>query len=97
MEWAEAIGLVGVLLQDPSSWLQAAVAGWETPRSAEWFVLADLFDLTHAANSKRRPKPMPRPFGKERNVLGRAVKHTQETIRAALSARGHGIGGGHGS
>lgn len=39
-----------------------AMNGWKHPASSEWMLLAQLTDITLAANSKTRPKPMPRPW-----------------------------------
>ena len=61
MSWREAWNLVGVLAGDPSSQVGAAMAGWESARSAEWLLLADLYDLQHQSKAKRTPKPYPRP------------------------------------
>lgn len=61
MSWREAWNLVGVLARDSSSQVGAAMAGWEAPRSAEWLILADLYDLQHQSKAKRTPKPYPRP------------------------------------
>jgi hypothetical protein len=49
-------------LNKPSSKLQAAVHKWKIPVSQEYEVLADIFDLLAAVNSKRKPKPYPRPW-----------------------------------
>lgn len=61
MSWREAWNLVGILVRDPSSQVGAAMAGWEAPKSAEWLILADLYDLQHMSKAKRAPKPYPRP------------------------------------
>lgn len=60
--WVEVVYLVAVLLRDPSSWLQTSVAGWHHPISYEWAVLAGTYDLHAQVNSKRKPKPYPRPW-----------------------------------
>jgi len=62
MSWGEAIRLVGLLSQDPSSQLCAQLNEWKAPRSPEWLVLADLFDAFVQANSQRKQTPYPRPF-----------------------------------
>lgn len=90
MGWGEAWRLMQLLLRDPSSRLAAAVAGWEAPRSPEWMILADLFDLTHRGLAGRKKiTPYPRPWDKRR--FGNARKRSQGEIRAALRARGHGV------
>lgn len=60
MSLLEAARLAKILLTDPSSATAAASQDWDYPISQEASVLADLFDLTFAANSdpkKARPKP----------------------------------------
>lgn len=54
--------MVAILLRDPTSWLQAAVAEWEFPVSREWIVAAHSYDLQAAVNSKTKPKPYPTPW-----------------------------------
>jgi len=94
MAWDEVQRLTHQLALDPSSHVAASVAGWPAPWPREAFVLADLFDLMHAANSQRKPKPYPRPTDKQPRRLGDTTR-SQRDIRAALAARGHRIGGGH--
>lgn len=60
--YLEAIYLVSVLERDPSSWLQAAKNEWTQPVSKEWMILANVYDLLAAVNSKKKPKPYPRPW-----------------------------------
>lgn len=62
MSWREAWNLVAVLVKDSSSQVGAALAGWDAPRSVEWLLFADLYDLQHASKAKRKPKPYPRPI-----------------------------------
>lgn len=62
ISWIEAVYLVSVLMRDPTSWLQSAYAGWKYPVSHEWMLLAELFDLEHQVNSKKKVKPLPRPW-----------------------------------
>jgi len=89
MGWGEAWRLVQVLVQDPTSRIAAAVAGWEAPRSPEWMVLADMYDLRHQlAAQKKSITPYPRPWDKKRSTWGKATR-SQRDIRAALAARGH--------
>lgn len=88
MEWAEAVALARILLSDQSSWLGAKAAGLDRPWPPEAWVLANLYDLTAAAHSKRKPKPHPRPSDPKPKRLGKAAL-PQRVIRAALRARGH--------
>lgn len=94
MSWEEAWSLTNMLTSDPSSRVGAAVQGWSYPLSREAMALADLYDVTLMSNVDKRKrgrvKPYPRPW--ETNTdTHRSSKPTvgQETIRAALAARGH--------
>lgn len=90
MTWGEAYRLTSVLLDDPSSQVAAARWGWEDgPRTYEWFLLADLFDLEHRKAAKN-PEPYPRP-----NAKGRRRGHTalsRAEVLAVLNAHGHTFG-----
>ena len=78
--------LVRLLMADPASRLQAAVAGWDHPVSREWIILANQFDLAHAAASKHRPKAMARPWPDAKNKIGgkKLVRRSIEDVRAIL-------------
>lgn len=88
MTWSEATRLSGLLLADPSSWVCASVAGWQHPLSREAITLADLFDLTYAANTSRKSnrKPYPRPWvadsqgRKHGNAAGRSRDEILEIL-----------------
>lgn len=60
----EAALLISVLVRQTDSQLMAAIERWKFPVTRDWTLLASLFDLTVAANSKkgRTPKPYPRPW-----------------------------------
>ena len=60
--WVEVVYLVAVLLRDPSSWLQVSYNKWDHPISFEWATLVATYDLLAQVNSKRKPKPYPRPW-----------------------------------
>lgn len=62
VSWPEAILLLSVLLQDTSSWTQAAMSDWKYPVSREWIVAAHTFDLLAQINSKKKPKAYPAPW-----------------------------------
>lgn len=83
MTWGEAYRLTQQITMDPSSHVAAAVAGWDHAIPREVLVLMDLFDLQHASKSKRKPKPYPRPWSKDRRKLGGA-RLTREQLRAIL-------------
>ena len=61
--WDEVVSLVAVLLRDPTSWLQTAKNDWQHPISYDWTIAAATYDLLAQVNSKRKPKPWPRPWG----------------------------------
>jgi hypothetical protein len=90
-DWWETRCLATELAADPSSHVAAALAGWSHAWPIEAWILADLFDLTMRANSKRRTNtPYPRPNAEKPKRIGRAIR-PQRDIRAALAARGHTI------
>lgn len=86
MRWGEAYRLAHVLARDPSSAIAAAVAGWDHPFSREALLLADLYDLQHAAKARKRPRPYPRPWGdKERTKRGTG-RYSITQLKAVLAA-----------
>lgn len=70
MAVGEALDQVTTLMRDPTSWVHAAVAGWERPASWEFLALADIFDVA-APHTYKNPKPYPRPMPE---VEGRSEK-----------------------
>lgn len=91
MSWAESVLLAQVLLRDPSSYLAAAVEGWEYPATLEVLTAADTFDALVALLSDKKNKPYPRPFDRKKKTFGKKPRPSQDDIRAALRARGHDI------
>lgn len=91
--WGEAIRLADALAADPSSHVCAALNGWQYPIDRSTLAVADLFDLTVAMNTPKghTPKRYPRPWDPPPKRLGDPSQHSQETVIAALRARGHGI------
>lgn len=82
MSWREAWNLTGILVKDSSSQVGAALAGWSAPRTTEWLLLADLYDLQHASKAKRAPKPYPRPTDKPNTrKVGKTSLPRAEAIR----------------
>jgi len=73
--------LVKIFARDPNSWFQAAVNGWKYPVSHEWIVLANQYDMNAQINSKRKPKPMARPWPSGNEVK---VGTTRPDARAIL-------------
>lgn len=93
MPWREAVDLAQVVHVDPSSALSAAALGWDYPLSREALLLLDLFDLEHAANSSKRPKPHPmRPKSqtKKANRYGNVGTRTVDEVKALLARRREG-------
>lgn len=60
--YKEAAQLIAILIKDPSSWICAKLVDWKHPVSEEWMVLANIYDLTALVNSRKKPKPYPRPW-----------------------------------
>lgn len=87
MPWCEAVALAQVLHVDPSSMLSAAALGWDYPLSREALISLDTFDLLHAANTSKRPKPHPmRPKAqtKRTNRYGNVGGRTVEEVTSLL-------------
>lgn len=73
--------LVKMLLRNPESWLQAAVAEWDHPVSREWTLLAQILDVTHASKVKRSVfKPWPRPWPDTKTKIG-----GKKTVRRSIT------------
>lgn len=79
----EAALLIGMLLQQTDSWLQAALSDWKHPVSREWLVLAHTYDLLAAVNSKNKPKPYPTPWPDEnvKRIGGKAKQSNADVLR----------------
>lgn len=91
MSWGEAVSLTRMLCQDPTSWVAAAIAGWDHPVSREALMLMDVYDLTVAINTdhkKSRPKPYPRPWPDVSRKIAKSALTQEETL-AALRFAGH--------
>jgi len=91
MGWSEGIRLVRILLADPASAVASAMAGWDYPMPREAAILADLYDLTFAANksekSKMRHYPRPWKVKSEAKVAKPTI--SQARVIAALRRAGH--------
>jgi hypothetical protein len=81
--------LLRVATRSPSSVLYAARAGWDYPVSREWMAVADFIDAFYSANSKRKPKPYPRPW-KDNNTsrLGKTSLSPAEAREVLRKNRG---------
>ena len=83
MSWREACLLISALLSDPQSFLQTKLRGWSHPITYDWAVLAAIYDLLAQVNSKRKPKPYPRPWGDD----GKSKKGTPRKDARDILAR----------
>ena len=83
--WVEVVYLVAVLLRDPTSWLQVSFNKWQHPVSFEWAAQVATYDLLAQVNSKRKPKPYPRPWpdGKGGSRKGTARADSREILARA--------------
>ena len=95
--YKEAIYLSYILLRDTTSWLFTAVNKWKYPASIEYLQALNLYDLTYAANSKKKAKPIARPFKTQQEVdseyregkFGSTKNVDQSKVRAFLEKLGH--------
>ena len=62
VSYREGFFLVGMLLQNPESWVHALEQGWEHPVTAEWIVLKHTFDLLVKVNSDKPQPEYPAPW-----------------------------------
>jgi len=84
ISWTDVVFLVAVLMRDPTSWLQTSVNKWSHPVSYEWAALAATYDMLAQVNSKRKPKPFPRPWkDPARNRKGTPRKDGRELLKRA--------------
>lgn len=80
----ELLLIVEPLLRDPTSWTHAAIAKWKHPITHEWAVLAATYDLLAQVNSKRKPKPFPRPWPDPSVVSkGKTRKDARDILKRA--------------
>jgi hypothetical protein len=89
MPWAEAVALAQVIHVDPSSMLSAAALGWDYPLTREALISLDTFDLLHAANTSKRPKPhpmRPKTQTKRSNRYGNTGGRSVDEVKAILAA-----------
>ena len=80
--------MLAMLLQRPDSFFHAKVAGWKFPVSAEWMRLTDLVDVQRQRGSKKRVKPLPRPWPDKTVVRkggkGKNQRRTLAEVRSLL-------------
>lgn len=87
--WDEALDLVRVLRDDPSSQLAASIEGWDHPLSREGLILSDLMDVQGPKTFKKW-RPYRRPFERvlaEMNRHGNAGDRTPEQVKELLRTK----------
>lgn len=95
--YKEAVYLTYMLLRDTSTWLFSVEHKWDYPASKEYLLDMATYDLLLAANSKRKPKPLKRPYKTNEDISKeyREGKHgntqgaDQSKVRAFLEKLGH--------
>jgi hypothetical protein len=95
--YREATYLTFMLLKDTSSWLSAAYNKWDYPASKEYLMQLTTFDLLHTVNSKKKPKPLNRPYKTEEETkkgylngkVGNTKNIDQNKVRTFLQKLGH--------
>jgi len=84
----ELWSLLAMLLQRPDSLFHAKVAGWKHPVSLEWMRLTDLADIQRQAASRKRVKPLERPWPDKKTVRkggkGKNQRRTLAEVRSLL-------------
>ena len=89
IELRELFLLLPMLVREPTGWLHAELANWDRPSTYEWAALADLLDVTMAANSRKRPKPVKRPWDKANRIGGKkTIRRSPEEVKAILRPEG---------
>lgn len=83
-----------MLLKNTESWLFAAEHEWKYPASKEYLMQLNAYDLLAAVNSKRKPKPIGRPFETEdkETKLSRKFRNSnidQDKVKEHLVKLGH--------
>jgi hypothetical protein len=58
---------------------------WKFPVSADWQVAADTYDLLAIVNSKKKPKPYPRPWkSADENKIGSNKPQARAAVLSKL-------------
>jgi hypothetical protein len=84
--------LISILVQNPESWLGAKLVGWKRPASYEWQALADVFDLLALINSKKKPKPYPRPWkNPDTQNIGRKGQAREKVLQRLRQMNNRGL------
>lgn len=84
--------MLTVIMNDPTSPLRAKYLNWDYPFSTEAKIMADLWDLTKAANSgkrRRSGKNYQRPFPDGSRGKSAPPAVSQARVMAELAKRGH--------
>ena len=83
--WEEVIYLVAVTMSDPTSWLQASKHNWSHPIDYNWTLAAATYDLLATVNSKKKPKPWPRPWndGTQKKMVSKIRRDARAILTRA--------------
>lgn len=82
MAWDEALRMLKILGDDPTSQVAAALSKWAFPASWDYIALADLIDVqTSKVKWRRKPKSYRRPWDKRPVVHGRGSAVSVEQWR----------------
>lgn len=81
MGWDEALRMLKILAEDPTSYVAAALSKWQHPATWELLALADLIDVQVRSKSKRKPKAYRRPWDRRPVVHGRGSAVSVEQWR----------------
>ncbi|MBF4574673.1 hypothetical protein [Frondihabitans sp. VKM Ac-2883] len=75
--------------RETTSWLFVALNDWRYPVSREYLATADLIDQFVSVNSKRRPKPYPRPWRNSNETqFGRTTLTPSQAMEVLRKNRG---------
>lgn len=84
VEWGEAIRLIRILREDPSSQFAASIEDWSRPMSREAWMMADLIDIQGYSTAGKKWKPYPRPSDVTPKRVGRTDGRSRAEVLAIL-------------
>lgn len=68
-------------MRNPESWLQAAHNKWAYPVGRDYMIAAETYDLIAQVNSRRKPKPIPRPWpDANKKTIGSTTRSREEIV-----------------
>lgn len=90
MTLTEAVRLVQILRDDPSSATACAIEGWSHPVSREAAILMDLWDLEHAKAGTKEKARYPRPWPERGEVTRYGDRKGRSDAEVIEILRRHG-------